>query len=249
MIEDTIDDQIARLVKSSFDRLEVDLYPTVSDNAALNLLSIGELVDRLTIVNIKLYKLKDFQTPSESESNLAKSALADVALVKERANLKATISDKVRDIISRTIAGVEQPDARETKVYGNASDPPSSLTRDYINRDIVIGAEHSSANDPSVGRSPKFNIGDKVLIVRAKEGHYWVHSQIDSRIGQTGIVQDVIFDNVEKFYKYTLKGMLQYVPEMNLILREGVNGRVPTRIATKNDHSAYSACDVDPKYT
>lgn len=250
MVEDLIDGEIASIVKASFDRLEVDLYPTTSDNAALNLLSIGELVDRLTITNIKLYKLKDFQVASQPMHDLASSATADVALVKERANLKATISQKICDIVARTIAGVSQPDTKEVKAYGEAK-----VDEAYIghNRPKITYPEHSSANDPSVGRSaPRFKIDDKILIVRAKEGHYWCYSNIDRQIGKTGIVEDMYFDNENKVFMYKLNALsdvLDYVPEANLILRENASGRVPTRKPAKKAPSAYSTYDVDPKYT
>ncbi len=100
-----------------FSSTDVDLY--FQPSAALDLLTIGELVDRLTIVNIKLFKLKDYQLGANLLNiDLALSAKADVNLVKERANLKKTITEKICDMIAREYNKIDRPDADEVKMYG-----------------------------------------------------------------------------------------------------------------------------------
>lgn len=113
-----LDDCLEQIAEDWFNKLEVNLYMSPSDNAALKLLSIGELVDRLAIVNIKLYKLKDFQVASQNITDLSLSAKKDVELVKERANLKAAITQKAEDTIARVISNCEIETAFEVKSYG-----------------------------------------------------------------------------------------------------------------------------------
>jgi hypothetical protein len=60
------------------------------------LLSMGELVDRLTIVNIKLYGLKNDVIRNKKDKRfLSAAALTDVWLVEERARLKKCIDEKL----------------------------------------------------------------------------------------------------------------------------------------------------------
>ena len=81
--------------------------------ASLELLSMGELVDRLSIVNYKLYDLKnEVMKRQDNESFLAAAAIKDVALVEERARLKRAIDEKI-------IAMVSNPNYNpEIKSYG-----------------------------------------------------------------------------------------------------------------------------------
>jgi hypothetical protein len=88
--------------------------PKEDFNAFQELISLGELVDRLTIVNIKLYNLKnEVMQNVDDESFLAKSALFDVALVKERARLKACIDLKINAMIANPSFN------KEVKSYGD----------------------------------------------------------------------------------------------------------------------------------
>lgn len=64
------------------------------------LLSMGELVDRLTIVNIKLYNLKNQVMRRQKDKEFcAAAAVEDVALVMERARLKKSIDEKLKCVI------------------------------------------------------------------------------------------------------------------------------------------------------
>lgn len=91
------------------------------DNPFEELLSMGELVDRLSIVNFKLYKLKDevIDNPND-ESFKSWASVEDVKLVRERARLKKCIDEKIISMITR----VENGDSTagfnpEVKKYGN----------------------------------------------------------------------------------------------------------------------------------
>lgn len=75
------------------------------NNPFEQLVSFGELVDRLTIVNIKLFNLKDAQQFGEDQKALAEMAKQDVCLVLERASLKICIDAKLLAIISRVNDG------------------------------------------------------------------------------------------------------------------------------------------------
>ena len=82
------------------------------------LLSLGELVDRLTIVNIKLYKLKDDVMVSEDDSFKSWAAEQDVYLVMERARLKRCIDKKLKAEIDRVLTTGESGYNPEVKKYG-----------------------------------------------------------------------------------------------------------------------------------
>jgi hypothetical protein len=90
------------------------------DNPFEKLLSMGELIDRLTIVNIKLFNLKNDVMNSDSEEFRAKASVTDVELVLERARLKRCIDTKLSALIQRTIngddSGAYNPEAKQ---YGD----------------------------------------------------------------------------------------------------------------------------------
>lgn len=115
-MDEAIDRRISDTLVEFFESTEVDLWFEPSD--CLNLMSIGELVDRLTIVNLKLFKLKDYQSNSDDGAGLARSAKSDVALCKERSNIKSAINEKIFSIASRVYNSVERTDADEVKLYG-----------------------------------------------------------------------------------------------------------------------------------
>ncbi len=85
----------------------------VLPSAAIDLLSMGELIDRLSIVNYKLYDLKNqVMKNQDKEKFLAVAAIKDVALVEERARLKRAIDEKL-------IAMITNPNYNpEIKSYG-----------------------------------------------------------------------------------------------------------------------------------
>lgn len=68
----------------------------------IGLLSFGELVDRLSIINFKLYKLKDeVMGRPEDEKFRAWASVEDVKLVEERARLKRCIDEKLISMIKK----------------------------------------------------------------------------------------------------------------------------------------------------
>lgn len=85
------------------------------------LISMGELVDRLSIVNFKLYKLKDnVMDRQDDEKFRAWASVEDVKLVMERARLKRCIDEKLLTIINKVKTGVDNGGFNpEVKKYGN----------------------------------------------------------------------------------------------------------------------------------
>jgi len=65
------------------------------------LISMGELIDRLSIVNFKLYTLKNKVMQSKDDKFKSWAAEEDVKLVRERARLKACIDEKLGAMIHR----------------------------------------------------------------------------------------------------------------------------------------------------
>ena len=90
--------------------------------AFMELDGFAELVDRLAIVNIKLFKLKDLQTEETDEKILAASAKLDVDLCKTRSKLKNALNAKIAQIIQDVCdSDVDfNPQEPEVKVYGKA---------------------------------------------------------------------------------------------------------------------------------
>ena len=85
------------------------------------LISFGEIVDRLSIVNFKLFVLKD-EVMKRSGDNEFRSwaSVEDVKLVKERSRLKKCIDEKLLAMIERVIAGDETGGFNpEVKKYGD----------------------------------------------------------------------------------------------------------------------------------
>lgn len=97
---DLIDKKIIEVIQSFNNSNEL------VDNNFENLISLGELIDRLSIVNFKLYNLKD-EVMSEtcSEEFKAEASVKDVYLVRERARLKKCIDEKVLYMMSRILKG------------------------------------------------------------------------------------------------------------------------------------------------
>jgi len=91
------------------------------DNPFEELLSFGELVDRLAIVNFKLYTLKDEVMRRKSDTKFcAWASVEDVRLVKERARLKRCIDEKLISIIARILNGDSAGGFNaEVKKYGD----------------------------------------------------------------------------------------------------------------------------------
>lgn len=93
------------------------------ENPFEELISYGELVDRLSVVNFKLYVLKDEVMNSEDSAFRAWASVEDVRLVKERARLKKCIDEKIIAMISKIVSGDSDGGFNpEVKKYGNYSE-------------------------------------------------------------------------------------------------------------------------------
>lgn len=91
------------------------------NNPFEKLLGFGELVDRLSIINFKLYRLKDevMNRPND-EKFRAWASIEDVKLVEERARLKKCIDEKMLAVISRVMSGDNRGGINsEVKKYGD----------------------------------------------------------------------------------------------------------------------------------
>lgn len=107
----------SRVEQSRTDRSE-SLTP--EEDAFEQLLSLGELLDRLTIVNIKLYNLKDDVMKHVDDKDFrAFAAEQDVHLVRERARLKRCIDEKLQKEMDRIITEGKSSYNKEIKKYGN----------------------------------------------------------------------------------------------------------------------------------
>jgi len=85
------------------------------------LLSFGELVDRLSIVNFKLFTLKNKVVDKGATTDFKSwAALEDVKLVEERARLKNCIDEKLITMIHKISSGDKTGGHnQEVKTYGN----------------------------------------------------------------------------------------------------------------------------------
>jgi hypothetical protein len=91
------------------------------DNSFEQMMSFGELVDRLSIVNFKLFTLKDevMKRPDDNEFR-SWASVEDVKLVKERSRLKRCIDEKLVAIITRIAEGDSSGGFNpEVKKYGD----------------------------------------------------------------------------------------------------------------------------------
>jgi len=85
-----------------------------------DLVSMGELVDRLSITNFKLYTLKDKVMESEDDTFRAWASVEDVKLVMERSRLKRAIDSQIVHIINNVLSGDSSGGVNsEVKRYGN----------------------------------------------------------------------------------------------------------------------------------
>lgn len=111
---DEIDSAIKRALEAYDGSLELD-------SPFEELISLGELVDRLSIVNIKLFNLKDeTMLRKDDEEFKAWSAEQDVYLVMERARLKRCIDQKIISMFERFTQGDETGGYnKEVKLYGD----------------------------------------------------------------------------------------------------------------------------------
>lgn len=114
-----ISDSINEIIESAVKRYDNSCE---LGNSFEELLSFGELVDRLSIVNFKLYKLKDEVMIRLSDDRFkAWASVEDVKLVRERARLKKCIDEKLICVIGRINSGDSTGGFNpEVKKYGNS---------------------------------------------------------------------------------------------------------------------------------
>lgn len=110
------DTKVSELIDT---RIEIALNSNEKQFGPLDdLIGIGELVDRLSIVNQKLYELKNDVMKNQSNTEfLAKAAVKDVELVLERARLKRAIDIKI-DYIAQQKINKNNYIVAEVKKYG-----------------------------------------------------------------------------------------------------------------------------------
>jgi len=91
------------------------------DNPFEEMMSFGELVDRLSIVNFKLFTLKDeVMKRPEDDDFKSWASVEDVKLVKERSRLKRCIDEKMVAMITRISDGDASGGFNpEVKKYGD----------------------------------------------------------------------------------------------------------------------------------
>lgn len=82
-------------------------------------ISMAELIDRLSIVNYKLYCLKNEVAKRQDVDFCAWAAKEDIYLCRERSRLKNCINSKLITMIQRTTSGynLESDCVHETKLY------------------------------------------------------------------------------------------------------------------------------------
>ena len=84
------------------------------------LIGFGQLVDRLSIINFKLYKLKDEVMLRLNDYKFTSwAAHEDIKLVIERARLKKRIDEKLTSTIKRIITTNDSGLNSEVKKYGD----------------------------------------------------------------------------------------------------------------------------------
>ena len=112
-----ISDNIDNLIKIAIDNYDGNF---ICDCSFVKLLSFGELVDRLSIVNFKLYKLKDEVMDRQNDREFCSwAAIEDVKLVEERARLKRCIDEKLISMIQKIQDGDSVAEFNpEVKKYG-----------------------------------------------------------------------------------------------------------------------------------
>jgi hypothetical protein len=115
---ETLSNLIDKIIEKSIQNYDNTF--DLQDNPFEDLISLGELVDRLSIVNFKLYKLKDEVMIRETDFEFKSwSSVEDVRLVRERSKLKKCIDEKLIYIISKINRGDESGGFNpEVKKYG-----------------------------------------------------------------------------------------------------------------------------------
>lgn len=117
MDEVKISDLINQVIEDSVKNFD-GTYGLTVINSFEELISMGELVDRLSIVNFKLYTLKNEVMKREGDKEFAAWAtIEDVRLVEERARLKRCIDEKLSNVIERIVKTGDSGFNAESKLY------------------------------------------------------------------------------------------------------------------------------------
>tara|TARA_R110000744_G_scaffold216561_5_gene335353 strand:- start:1274 stop:1621 length:348 start_codon:yes stop_codon:yes gene_type:complete len=113
-----MDNLINNLIKQSIDKYDGSYE---LGNPFEELLSFGEIVDRLSIVNFKLYTLKDEVMRRQEDKDFCSwASVEDVKLVKERSRLKRCIDEKMLSMIAHLQSGNSTGGFNaEVKKYGD----------------------------------------------------------------------------------------------------------------------------------
>lgn len=113
-------DQIEKIINETISNYNGD-YKLEVNNPFEELISFGEIVDRLAIVNFKLYTLKDEVIKRPQDKNFRSWASEeDVKLCKERSRLKTCIDKKILTMFKRYSLGDNNAGFNpETKKYGD----------------------------------------------------------------------------------------------------------------------------------
>lgn len=100
-----LSDQVDEIINHAVEKFDGTCH--LEENPFEKLVSMGELVDRLTIVNLKLFTLKSrVNGENKNEASyLQWAAIEDVKLVEERARLKRCLDEKLNTTIARHLSG------------------------------------------------------------------------------------------------------------------------------------------------
>jgi len=120
-MDKNLSDLIDLKIKDSIKNYDNSYSLAEENNPFEELLSLGELVDRLSIINFKLYKLKDeVMLRFNDEDFKSWASVEDVKLVKERSRLKKCIDEKLLKMFLRFKSGDENAGFNpEVKKYGD----------------------------------------------------------------------------------------------------------------------------------
>lgn len=103
-------------------RARVNLFDNsfrLDNNPSLDLLSMGELIDRLSIVNFKLFTLKNRVLEKIDDKEFCSwASVEDIKLVEERARLKKVIDQKLDQKICEILKDGKSSFNAESKSYG-----------------------------------------------------------------------------------------------------------------------------------
>jgi hypothetical protein len=114
---DKVSDAVDEIINVAIDNYD---GTCACGNAFESLISFGELVDRLSIVNFKLFTLKnEVMNKLEDKEFRSWASIEDVKLVKERSRLKCCIDEKLIYMIHKIKSGDQLGGFNpEVKKYG-----------------------------------------------------------------------------------------------------------------------------------